>query len=220
MKKIICLSVLFCAFCFLNAQNANMMIEAKIQNNDFDGNIIWYIKGDKLAFDMIYTYEGNTYETRFIPQPDKGVMYLLNDAGGQKMKTTINAGDIRADENFDKRILEVNIEENVVVSGIECKKIIVKTANTVTECFIDTSIDFPYYRYEAFLRSDYALLALRQLNMKGFPIAVKTTDRSGNVINNVETLNIRSNVVSDNIFTVTADYKSFEEINKEYIERE
>jgi len=212
MKNIIITFAFFSIIGLSTAQSyKNLSIEQNVKNSEFSGTFKWYIKGNKLAFDMSYVHEGVKRETRFIPNLSKNEFILLTLS--INMKSYINIADIKPASDFGM-IRNIKEDGEAIVSGINCKKIIIEATNSITECFIDTSIDFAYYNYEAFFKSDYAVQALAQLKLKGFPISIITKDLEGNVINTVTTTNIQPNSVSDNIFEVGNQYKTFEELNK------
>jgi len=215
MKKSIIISFFFLCIAFLSAQNINnVSIETNVNAPGFDGKITWYIMNGKLAFDVTYQHEGNTYESRFIPNLNRGQMDILTHTGGLKMRSSVTSTDIQPTAGFDRTILEIERLGDAEFSGIRCQKFIVKTAAHIIECYIDTDINIAYYNYEAFIKSDHALLALKELRLKGFPIAVKTMDLEGNVLNNVQTTNMRVNAVSDNTFRIGSEYKTFEQLNQ------
>ena len=215
MKKTIFIILCLISFGFLSAQNINnVTIQTKVKGPSFDGEITWFVKGDKIAFEVKFSNEGKQYITRFIPDKSKGIFHLLSTTPDGKIYSTAEAKSIQETPGFDSKILSVEQAGDVMVSGINCKKIIVKTAGSVTECFIDPTINANYTSYETFFRSDYALLAMKQLKMNGFPIALKTVDLEGKVITEVQAVNIQANSVSDNLFSVSSEYKPIEQLNK------
>jgi len=211
----------FLIFCFisiigfLSAQNiSNATLKTTVKGGNFDGQITWFLKGDKIAFDVQFTNEGKQYTTRYIPDRTKGIFHILSTTPDSKIYSTAEAKLIEPTPGFDRNIISVEQAGDEVISGINCKKIIVKTAGSVTECFIDPTINVNYTSYESFFRSDYALLAMKELKMNGFPIAVKTVDLEGKVLTEVQTLNIQANSVNDNVFNISKDYKPIEQLNK------
>lgn len=215
MKK--SLLLIFCSILsvIITAQTVNnATIKTTVKGDKFDGEIIWYLKGDKVAFDMQFTHEGKTYSSRFIPDKSKGLFHILTNSGESRIYSTADAKSIEVTPGFDPTILSVEPAGEQLISGINCKKIIVKTAGTVTECYIDPTINVNYTSYETFFRSDYALLAMKELKMNGFPIAIKTKDLEGKTITEVTTTNIQQNSVTDNHFAIGKEYKTIEELNK------
>lgn len=216
MKKIFVLFICLIAGGLLFAQSINnVTVKTVVKGGQFDGLLTWYVMGDKIAFDMEFTHEGNTYSTRFIPDKAKGIFHLLSNTLGQKIYSTAEVNTIQPAPGFDPVILSVELAGDEVVSGINCKKIIVKTAGMTTECYIDPTINVNYTSYEAFFRSDYALLAMKELKMNGFPIAFKTINAEGKVVTEVNTVSIQQNSVTENVFKIGSEYKSIEELNKD-----
>ncbi|MDD3876243.1 MAG: DUF4412 domain-containing protein [Bacteroidales bacterium] len=214
MKKILIISFLFLSTAILPAQNINnVTIKTTVKAEGFDGIITWYINNGKLAFDVEYEFNGTLYSSRFIPDLNSGMLNILTHTGGMKMKSSAPASDIQPTASFDRNILEIERLGDAEFSGIACQKFIIRTSNNIIECYIDPGININYYNYESFIKSDHALLALKDLRMKGFPIAVKTTDLEGKIINVVETIDMRVNSVSDDIFRIGSEYKTFEELN-------
>ena len=209
--------IIFCLLTgFLSAQNINnVTIKTTLKGANFDGQITWFLKGDKIAFDVQFTNEGKQYLTRYIPDKVKGIFHILSTTPESKIYSTAEAKLIEPTPGFDSHIISIEQVKDEVISGINCKKIIVKTAGSVTECYIDPTINANYTSYESFFRSDYALLAMKELKMTtGFPIAIKTVDLEGKVITEVQTLNIQANSVTDNVFNISKDYKPIEDFNK------
>ncbi len=215
MKKNIFLILCLITSAFITAQSVNnATIKTNVKSDNFDGQITWFVKGDKIAFDMQFTHEGKTFSSRFIPDKSKGVFHILTTSSDSKIYSTADAKSIETTPGFDPVILSVEQAGNEVISGINCKKIIVKTAGTTTECFIDPSINAQYTSFETFFRSDYALLAMKELKINGFPIALITKNLEGKIITEVQTTSIQTNSVNDNIFTIGKEYKTVEELNK------
>jgi len=215
MKKLLIVSILLLSYALVIAQNVNnVTIETKVKNEGFDGTMTWYLKDGKIALDILFQHEGTSYESRLIPDLNKGLLNILTHTGGIKLHTVTEISNIEPAKNFDRNIIDIEDKGNVEFSGIMCKKLIIRTAATITECYIDPSINFSYYSYESFFKSDHALLALKDLRMKGFPLYLKTTDLEGRIINSVETTNIRANSVSDDIFKIGSGYMSIEESMK------
>lgn len=215
MKKTIFLLCCILSVGFLAAQNTNnVTIKTKVKGDKFTGDITWFVKGDKIAFDVQFSHEGKQYNTRFIPDKSKGIFHILSNTPDNKIYSTAEAKSIVPAPGFDAVVLSVEDAGTETVSGISCKKLIVKTAGTITECFIDPTINAQYTSYEAFFQSDYALLAMKEMKMNGFPIAIITKDLEGNIITDVQTTNIQVNSVNDNVFKIGKEYKTVEELNK------
>jgi len=200
---------------FISAQSINnATIKTSVKGDNFDGYITWFLKGDKLAFDVEFSHEDKTYLSRFIPDKAKGIFHILTNTPEAKIYSTAEAKSINHTPGFDPIVISVTEEGQEVISGINCTKIVVKTAGTITECYIDPTINAQYASYEAFFRSDYALLAMKELKLNGFPIALKTTDLDGKVLTEMKTINIQTNSVNDNAFKIDKEYKTVEELNK------
>lgn len=215
MKKTFFLILCFISIGFIYAQNINnVTIKTNVKGAKFDGQITWFIKGDRIAFDVQFSNDGKQYTTRFIPDKLIGVFHLLSTTPESKIYSTADAKSIELAPGFDPVILSIDQAGDEVISGINCKKIIVKTAGVITECFIDPTINISYTSYEKFFPSDYALLAMKELKMKGFPIALKSVDLEGKVITEVQTVNIQVNSVNDNVFSISKEYRTIEELNK------
>jgi len=215
MKKLNFLILCIIISASITAQSVNnVSIKTNVKGDNFDGQITWFVKGDKIAFDMQFTHEGKTFTSRFIPDKSKGLFHVLTTTPDAKIYSTAEAKSIEPTPGFDPVILSVEMAGDEVISGINCKKIIVKTAGTVTECFIDPTINAQYTSYETFFRSDYALLAMKELKLNGFPIALITKNLEGRILTEVQTINIQLNSVNDNVFVVGKEYKPIEELNK------
>lgn len=147
----------------------------------------WYIKGDKISYE-ISSYGGESLSPlRFVPLPDHDKMLMITGTS----RTEVASRDIAASGlNLDG----VSIRE-------EGNKIIVTTNTTSTEIEVNKTVDMAWGRYTKFFKSDYGIYALAKLDQRGFPVNSVTKDiKTGKILTQTTLKRIQPMKLDDSFF--------------------
>jgi len=184
----------------LTAQNFEGIVETKqVDANGIINDISWYIKKDKIAFELRGNTDKSAMKMRFIPQPTQNSLILVLTTPEGESKNEVNARDISSEININGAELKDNGLKNTVDCG-EVNLLTMNTANSITEIEFSKMIDVNFSRYASFFKNDYALLALIKSGHTGFPVNSVTKDKNGKIISKTTLVSIRNIPVSESYF--------------------
>jgi hypothetical protein len=200
IKLLGALSFVFLFFGSSYAQTfEGIVVLRQVSGEGFTNDLTWYIKKDKIAFEIINLSETGTMKMRFVPKPKQNSMLMVINTTQGETKNEISASEISSDIDMSKSEVKDNGVKNSAEYG-ELNMMTISTPNTVTESEIDKSIDVDLSKYVAFLKNDYAIQALIKTKQIGFPLNSVTKDKSGNLISKISVISVKRTAVSDNFF--------------------
>lgn len=177
--------------------------------------VTWYVTETQCKLKMLYSDKDINTVNYFIPDMTNGKLLSYTEgatpAGVPKTYYSIPVSGIKS--AVEAPVVE-RTGETKTINGINCEKVIAKTATTVTEMWVTKDFKAEYYRFAAFFKNSNELKALSANSIKGFPIVSTTKDNSGKVVNAYELVSVSTTEIADSEFTVPSDYKSAEEVSK------
>lgn len=200
MRKYIFTILWFFAASVAYSQSFEGIIEMSKESGGIQQNIKWYIRKDKIAFE-ISTSKADPAMYRFVPQPEKGNLLIIS-ADNSKMEAPNDENTIAT--NFDTRGLQIEDKgpgSSPLPEFRDVQKWAVRNASPNTaEVDISTEIDVNFSKYGAYFKDDYALQALAQSRRLGFPLQAVTRDKNGNVISRIKVTKVTRTKVGDQYF--------------------
>jgi hypothetical protein len=184
----------------LSAQSFEGIIETKqVDANGLTNDISWYIKKDRIAFEIKGNNDKAPMKMRFIPQPKLNSMILVLSSPEGESKSEVHANDISSEIDMSRSEVKDNGVRNIQEYG-EVNVLIITTPTTITETEVSKMIDINLSKYAAFFKNDYALLALIKSGQTGFPLNSVTKDKNGKVLSRTILISIRKTSVSETFF--------------------
>lgn len=159
-------------------------------------NVTWYIKKDKIAFEVKTISDNGSLKMRFVPQPKQdNMLMIINNTEKKEIATRDISGDIdlsnaAVNSNGTKASPEFGQVELLTIS----------TTDMNTEVEVVKEIDVDLSKYAAFLKNDYGVQALIQSKQIGFPLNSVTKDKNGNVISTTKVQSVQKQTVSEDYF--------------------
>ena len=96
---------------------------------------------------------------------------------------TMEEKNIHAGEGFNYKSFEtVRTDEYSVLLNHNCRKLFSKTNSIQSTCWVAEDMETNIIDYSKFLKSDYDILAMRNWDMKGFPLKSVTTTLNGDLV--------------------------------------
>lgn len=183
----------------VNAQNFEGIVEMRQVNADGSTHdLTWYIKKDKIAFEIKTNSQSGAMKMRFVPQPKQNSMLMVITNPQGESKNEIATRDISTDIDMTKS--EVKENGSKASEYGELSLLIISTPNSVTETEVVKSIDVDLSKYASFLKNDYAVQALIKTKQIGFPLNSITKDKNGNLISKTTVVSVRKLPVSESYF--------------------
>ncbi len=159
-------------------------------------DITWYIKKDKIAFEVKTVSDNSSLKMRFVPQPQKDNMLMIINNSEKK---EIASRDISGDIDLSNATVSSNGTRESPEFG-EIELLTIKTQDMTTEVEVVKAIDVDLSKYAAFLKNDYGIQALIQSKQIGFPLNSTTKDQNGVIISKTTLQSIKRQKVSDQYF--------------------
>lgn len=176
------------------AQTFEGIIEMRQETGEgLNYTLKWYIKGGRLAYELINQEE----HIRFVPRPASRSMLMV--AG--ETKTTIPVGEITgvAHQQLQGAALETNGSGRCPYFGdVQQWRIATPQVEAVLQVTTDVGVNFSHYR--DFFKGDYTLSALAASGQAGFPIKSLTLDRQGNLLSKTTITKVTRMTVSEAYF--------------------
>jgi hypothetical protein len=182
------------------AQNFEGIVEMRqLSAEGVTHDVTWYIKKDKIAFEIKTKSETGTMKMRFIPQPKQNSMLMVVTTPQGENKNEISTRDISSDIDMSRSEVKETGTKTSADFG-ELTLLTITTPDAITETEIAKGVDVDLSKYAAFLKNDYAVQALIKSRQVGFPLNSVTKDKSGKVISKSSVISIKKTAVSDNYF--------------------
>lgn len=162
--------------------------------------ITWYIKGDRIAFDMV-ALEAKKDEPvfRFVPDASGKVLKMRQLNGSFTMDIAADAIQLVGDADKISEAKETgrgNIEPRFTqMVDVQASS---PTLKIDIEYTPDIAID--WQPIQALFKSDYAIGAMVRLSAKGFPYASKGVDASGEVVFECVLKQVQQEKIADSVF--------------------
>lgn len=119
---------------------------------------------------------------------------------------------IHAGEGFNYKSFEtVRTEEFSVLLNYNCRKLFSKTNSIKSTCWVAEELEIYVIDYSKFLKSDYDILAMRNWDMKGFPMKSVTTTLDGELVSTMHVTEIIPQKLGKSEFEIppgTEEWKS------------
>ncbi len=199
----------------LIAQGFEGVIKAEYYNaqNDSRSTVKWYIAEGKVALQMIMQSDRGKYVSTFIAQKSSQNLDILSKTpDGKKLHHSIPTSEVSKPDQFpsvsDFEVMQK--DETQTIQGYQCTKIAGESSSSKTIAWIAKGIDFPFYQYADYFKSDYNLALLSRLQINGFPLQSVTTDNRGMITEKVEVEEIQKKNLDPSVFQVPSDYKTVE----------
>lgn len=172
----------------------------------------WYVSEEGCKMKLKFASDKVNTTTTFIADVAKSELLAFSEGavpeGAKKSYFAVPTSKIETPKEFTaSRVSVTKTGEIKELAGFKCEKIIMKTNQTETEMWVTKDVKVEFYRYIAFFRSSYELLALNEEKIKGFPISSVTRDLSGTVLSSYETISAKTADISTTEFKVPADFE-------------
>jgi hypothetical protein len=158
--------------------------------------VTWYIKKDKIAFEIKTISDNGSLKMRFVPQPQQDNMLMIINNSEKK---EIASRDISGDIDLSNAEVSTNGSKESAEFG-KVDLLVISTTEMSTEVEVVREIDVDLSKYAAFLKNDYGIQALIQSKQIGFPLNSVTKDKSGKVISQTKVKSVKKQKVSDDYF--------------------
>ncbi|MBK7148784.1 MAG: DUF4412 domain-containing protein [Bacteroidetes bacterium] len=206
--------LLMAAVVTLNAQKG-VILEQKMTAKNLPGKTIsvtWLVTNTSCKLKMQFPEAKGV--SHFIPDLKAGMLYTYNDGptpdGVKKSFFAASLDKIQSsNETAVSRIVVKQTGETKDIGGFKCEKIIASTSKGDTEMWVTKDFKPEFYKYEAFFKSNWEMMALREERIKGLPLSSVTKDAAGNVLNAYEFVSITSTDISETEFSVPAAYSQY-----------
>lgn len=179
-------------------------------------DITWYLAPGKVALKMVMTSEKGEYTTKFIARKGSQKLHVLSKMpNGKKLHHEIATSEISSPDNFPQ-LSSFNAqvqEETKNKAGYSCTKVVGESPESKTIAWMAKDIDFPFYEYADYFKSDYNLALLADIQTNGFPLQSVTTNNRGLVIESIEVKDVNKRDLEPTLFEVPADYKTVDKSN-------
>jgi hypothetical protein len=199
MNKITLLLIIFFASIrILSAQNFEGVIEMhQITTNGLEYDLKWYIKGDKIAYELSTTSGRDAVQMRFVPLKSSNSMLMISG----NTKTEIPTDKITAPVGFSmegaKLVEKGNRSTNDFKHITEWE---ITTDKMTAKVEVTTDIGINFAEYKQFFKSDYGLCALAESGKAGFPLNITIEDEKGNILTKTTLKKVTKMSVADSFF--------------------
>lgn len=172
----------------------------------------WYVSDEGCKMKLKFASDKVNTTTTFIADVANAELLAYSEGalpeGAKKSYFAVPVSKIETPKEFTaSRVTVTKTGEVKEVAGFKCEKIVMKTNQTETEMWVTKEVKVEFYRYIAFFRSSYELLALNEEKIKGFPISSVTRDLNGAVVSSFETISAKASDISATEFKVPADFE-------------
>ena len=213
LKQLILLPFCLLLSTCLMAQGFEGVVTAEHYNASADSRsqIKWELAPGKVALTMIMKGEQGEYTTTFIARKGSNKLHVLSATpNGKKLHHPIPVQEITPTKNFpDASSFEVREQDqSKTIAGYNCTKVAAQSPESKTIAWVAKGIDFPFYKYAEFFKSDYNLAILSQLQIKGIPLQSVTTSNRGLIIESVEVQKVQEKSLAPSVFEVPNGYKT------------
>lgn len=199
MNKITLLLIIFLASIkILSAQNFEGVVEMhQVTTNGLEYDLKWYIKGDKIAYELSTKSGKDAVQMRFVPLKSSNSMLMISG----NTKTEIPTDQITAPVGFSMKgakLVDKGNSENDNFKSV--KEWEITTDKMVAKVQVTTDIGINFGEYKQFFKSDYGLCALAESGKAGFPLNITIKDKTGNVLTKTTLKKVTRMSVADAFF--------------------
>lgn len=199
MNKITLLLIIFLASIkILSAQNFEGVIEMhQVTTNGLEYDLKWYIKGDKIAYELSTKSSKDAVQMRFVPLKSSNSMLMISG----NTKTEIPSAQITKPVGFSMegaKLVEKGKSSNSDFKSIKEWQITTNKMTAKVEVTTDIGINFA--EYKQFFKSDYGLCALAESGKAGFPLNITIQDKTGNILTKTTLKKVTRMSVADSYF--------------------
>ena len=159
---------------------ANGIVVTQTYSTSVEGqhiSVTWYVTDAQCKLKMQFSDKDVNTTSYFIPEANSRQLLTYSDgatpAGLSKIYYRIPATDIKG--TVDGSLAE-RTGETKNIGGMNCEKVIAKSANSVTEMWVTKDFKGDYYHFASFFKNSYELKALSESSIKGFPLSSITKD--------------------------------------------
>lgn len=200
IKLIGTLCFIFMCAIGLQAQNFEGIIEMRQETAaGVTYDITWYIKNDRIAYEIVPHSGEKSLKMRFVPQPEQNSMLMIINSPEGNTKKEILPHDISSDIDMSNSTVSEIGTRNSENFG-EVKVLSVNTPTTSTEVEVTTAININLAKYASLIKNEYGIQALIKTNRKGFPLNSVTKDSSGKVVSKTNVSSVNRTSVSEEYF--------------------
>ena len=201
MKKLLGALLFFLAsLTIVNAQNFEGTVEMEqISATGTTYKITWFIKKDKIAYEIKTGADNGSLKMRFVPQPKQNTMLMIVNSQEGNSKREISTRDISSDIDMSKAEVKENGTKTHADFG-ELTILLINTPEANTEVEVVKSIDVDLSKYASYLKNEYGIHALIQTKQIGFPLNSITKDKNGKLISQTKVISIKPGPVSEEYF--------------------
>jgi hypothetical protein len=200
------------------AQQFEGVIKAEYYQGKTDSrsDITWYLAPGKIALNMVMSSQNGNYTATFIARQGSNELDVLSQTpDGKKLHHAIPASDISSPEHFPSYgSFEAQLQDETKnQAGYRTTKVVGESDESKTIAWVAKDIDFPFYQYADYFKSDYNIALLADIQMNGFPLQSVTTNNRGLIIESIEVEDVTERNLDPSVFKVPADYKTVEKSN-------
>lgn len=199
----------------LMAQQFEGVIQAEYYQGKTDSrsDITWYLAPGKIALKMVMTSQNGEYSTTFIARKGSNELHILSHTpNGEKLHHAIPTSEMSKPDHFPSygSFEAQEQDETKNQAGHRTTKVVGESDKSKTITWVAKDIDFPYYQYSDYFKSDYNIAILADIKMNGFPLQSVTTNNRGLIIESIEVEDVNKRDLDPSVFKVPADYKTVE----------
>jgi hypothetical protein len=163
--------------------------------NGIHYDVTWYIKQDKIAFEISSQSARGDNSIRFVPQlKSSSILMITGDT-----KKEIPLKDINPEYSFENLQTKV-VDGKTNTNFTESTHYEISTNDIVAEVEISKDIDINFSQYAAFFKNDCGLYILANSNKIGFPINSTAKDKTGKLISKTTFKSMQRTKVDDALF--------------------
>ncbi len=174
----------------------------------------WFFSPGRVALEMRPSLNKDSVKqsTRFLMEEDGDEMKILSTMpDGKKYFNTMEETSIHAGEGFNYKSFEtVKTEEFSVLLNNKCRKLFSKTNSIKSTCWVAENLEINIIDYSKFLKSDYDILAMRNWDMKGFPLKSVTTTLHGDLVSTMLVTEINPKKLEKKEFEIPSGTEEWE----------
>lgn len=161
-------------------------------------DVTWYIKKDKIAFEISSASARGTSVIRFVPQKKSASILMITG----DTKKEIALSEISTDYNFGNiQTQEVAGEKNdYTLYSNKNTHYKISTTDVIAQMEVSSEIDVDFSEYAAFFKNDCGMYILANSQKKGFPINSIATDKEGNLISKTTFRSMQKMTIDDSKF--------------------
>jgi len=169
----------------------------QVTTNGLEYDLKWYIKGDKIAYELSTKSGADAVQMRFVPLKSSNSMLMISG----NTKTEIPTDKITAPVGFSMKGAKLVDKGNSANSYFKSvKEWEITTDKMIAKVEVTTDVGINFAEYKQFFKSDYGLCALAESGKVGFPLNITIKDKVGNILTKTTLKKVTRMSVSDSFF--------------------